>query len=76
MHYLFYFKQVNNNVNNFSNPSSFDIHYTLMDIDLESFNYMKQKKISEVAVSKKFQNEFSKLSKKRSRISKIKIFIL
>ena len=44
--------------------SSFDKHCTTIDIDLENFNYRKQKKIygkdSNVTFSKVFQNEISK----------------
>ena len=34
----FHFKQINDNLDNFSNPSSFDIHCIPMDTDLEIFN--------------------------------------
>ena len=54
MHYFFYFKQINYNLDRFANTSSSDTHRTTMDIDLESFNHRKQRKISKEASKVKF----------------------
>ena len=37
----FHFKQLNDNLDNFYNPSSYDIHCLPMDANLESFNCRK-----------------------------------
>ena len=37
----FHFKQINDNLDNFSNPSSYDMHCIPMDTELESFNCKK-----------------------------------
>ena len=58
----FHFKQINDNLNNFSNPSSSDIYCIPMDIDLESFNCRKIIEESKATFSKSFQNKFSTLS--------------
>ena len=56
----FHFKQTNDNLESFSNPSNFGMHYIPMDKDLESFNCRKQKKISEEELTTTFSNFFSK----------------
>ena len=58
----FHFKQLNDNLNSFPNPSSFDMHCIPMDTNLESFNCRKSTEESKVTFSKSFQNEFSTLS--------------
>ena len=57
----FHFKQLNDNLDSFPNPSSFDMHCIPMDTNLESFNCRKISKESKVTFSKSFQNEFSTL---------------
>ena len=58
----FHFKQLNDNLDSFPNPSSSDMHCIPMDTDLESFNCRKSAEESKVTFLKSFQNEFSKLS--------------
>ena len=58
----FHFKQFNDNLDNFSNPSSFDMHCIPMDTNLESFNCRKIFEESKATFSKSFQNESPKLS--------------
>ena len=65
----FHFKQINDNLDNFSNPSSFDIHCIPMDTAIKSFNCRKSVEESKAAVSKSFQNEFQNESPKLSNES-------
>ena len=58
----FHFKQFNDNLDNFSNPSSFDMHCIPLDTNLESFNCRKIFEESKATFSKSFQNESPKLS--------------
>ena len=58
----FHFKQLNDNLNSFPNPSSSNMHCIPMDTNLESFNCRKSAEESKVTFSKSFQNEFSTLS--------------
>ena len=58
----FHFKQLNDNLNSFPNPSSFDMHCIPIDTNLESFNCKKSVEESKVTFLKSFQNEFSTLS--------------
>ena len=51
----FHFKQINDNLDSFPNPSSCDMHCILMDTDLESFNCRKSAEESKATVSKSFQ---------------------
>ena len=67
----FHFKQLNDNLDNFPNPSSSDMHCIPMDTDLESFKYRKISEKSKVTFSKWISNTFWW----KPRISKIKIFI-
>ena len=57
----FYFKQLNDNLDSFPNPSSFDMHCIPMDTNLESFNCRKIFEESKATFSKSFQNESPKL---------------
>ena len=66
---FFHFKQLNDNLDNFSNPSSSDMHCLLMDTELESFNYRKVYEESKATFSKSFQNEFQNESPKLSNES-------
>ena len=59
---FFHFKQLNDNLDSFSNPSSFDMHCLPMDTDFESFNYKKIPKESKATFSKSLLNESPKLS--------------
>ena len=52
----FHFKQLNDNLDNFRNPSSYDMHCIPMDTNLESFNCRKISKESKATFSKSFQN--------------------
>ena len=70
----FHFKQTNDNLDKFSNPSSSVIHCVPMDTDLENFICRKQKKISKeestTTFSKFLQNEFPKLSEESLEFQK------
>ena len=57
----FYFKQLNDNLDSFPNPSSSDMHCIPIDIDFESFNCKKIAEESKATFSKSFQNEFPTL---------------
>ena len=48
----FHFKQLNDNLDSFPNPSSSDRHYIPMDTDLESFNCRKSAEESKATFSK------------------------
>ena len=61
---FFHFKSLNDNLDNFSNPSNSDMHCLLMDTDLESFNCRKIFEESKATFSKSFQNEFQNESPK------------
>ena len=54
----FHFKQINDYLDSFPNPSSCDMHCILMDTNLESFNCRKSAEESKATVSKSFKNEF------------------
>ena len=58
----FHFKQLNDNLNSFPNPSSSNMHCIPMDTYLESFNCMKISKESKATFLKYFQNKSPKLS--------------
>ena len=70
----FHFKQLNDNLDIFSNLSSSDMHCLPIDTNFESLNYRKITEKSKVAFSKSFQNESPKLYDENLD-SKIKIFI-
>ena len=70
----FHFKQLNDNLDIFSNLSSSDMHCLPIDTNFESLNYRKITEKSKVAFSKSFQNESPKLCDENLD-SKIKIFI-
>ena len=80
MRYLFYFKHINDNLDRFSNTSSFNRHCTTMDTNLEIFNCRNQRKFcreSKVIFSKTlqyFQNEFLQLSKEGQEYQKTRFF--
>ena len=57
----FHFKQLNDNLDNFPNPSSSNMHCIPMDTNLESFNCRKILEESKATFSKYFQNEFPTL---------------
>ena len=67
----FHFKQLNDNLDNFFNLSSFDMHCTPMDTNLERFNCRKIYEESKAA----FLKWISKTFLWKPRISKISIFI-
>ena len=75
----FNFKRINDNLNNFSNPSSSDIYCIPMDIDLESFNCRKIIEESKATFSKsfqtEFQNEFSTLFDESLEFQNSRVFI-
>ena len=52
----FHFKQLNDNLDSFPNPSSSDMHCISMDTDLESFDCRKISKESKATFSKRFSN--------------------
>ena len=58
----FHFKQLNDNLNSFPNPSSSNMHCIPMDTYLESFNCRKISKESKATFLKYFQNKSPKLS--------------
>ena len=58
----FHFKQLNDNLDSFPNPSSSDMHCIPIDIDFESFNCKKISEESKATFSKYFQNDFPTLS--------------
>ena len=68
---FFYFKQLNDKLESFSNTSSSDRHCILMDIDLENFICKKKTKESKVIFSKSFQNEFQKKLSNQNEDSKL-----
>ena len=68
---FFYFKQLNDKLESFSNTSSSDRHCILMDIDLENFICKKKTKESKVIFSKSFQNEFQKEFPNQNEVLKL-----
>ena len=60
----FHFKQLNDNLDNFPNTSSSNMHCIPMDTYLESFNCRKISKESKATFLKYFQNKSPKLSNK------------
>ena len=58
----FHFKQLNDNLDSFPNPTSSYMHCIPMVADLKCFNCRKIYEESKVAFSKSFQSESPKLS--------------
>ena len=56
----FHFKQLNDKLESFSNPSSSDIHCIPIDTDLENFICREKAEESKDTFSKAFQTEFKK----------------
>ena len=52
----FHFKQLNDNLDSFPNPSSSNMHCISMDTNLESFDCRKFSKESKATFSKRFSN--------------------
>ena len=73
---FFHFKQLNDNLDSFSNPSSFDMHCLPMDTDFESFNYKKIPKESKATFSKSLLNESPKLSDENLEFQKSRFHFL
>ena len=67
----FHFKQLNDKLESFSNPSSSDIHCIPMDTDLEIFICREKAKKSKDTFSKAFQNEFQKEVSNQNEDSKL-----
>ena len=67
----FHFKQLNDNLDSFPNPSSSDMHCIPMDTDLENFICKEKTEESKYAFSTAFQNEFQKELSKPNEDSKL-----
>ena len=67
----FQFKQLNDKLECFSNPSSSDIHCIPIDTDLENFICREKAEESKDTFSKAFQNEFQKKLSNQNEDSKL-----
>ena len=67
----FHFKQLNDKLESFSNPSSSDIHCIPIDTDLENFICREKAEESKDTFSKAFQNEFQKELSNQNEDSKL-----
>ena len=67
----FHFKQLNDKLVSFSNPSSSDIHCIPIDTDLENFICREKAEESKDTFSKAFQNEFQKELSNQNKDSKL-----